>query len=201
VSDTTPLLQVTAQNTEFLLQHARDGHDGAWKAIYERYRRMLLVRVECRMPGFLRRRFDAEDVLQEAFSKAWVRIESFEYQGEGSFRRWLSRIVLHQFFNLIRAQENERKGVPSDTSALNLDVDSLQSESALGPSQVLSIAESKAQLLKKLEELPEEDQDLIILRVFEKKDWQEIGTIMGWHRTRAREQFDRALGRLARSVE
>jgi RNA polymerase sigma factor (sigma-70 family) len=200
VSDTTPLLSIPSQKTEFLLQHARVGHDGAWKALYDRYRRMLMVRVECRMPGFLRRRFDAEDVLQEAFSKAWVQIESFEYQGEGSFRRWLSRIVLHEFWNLIRAQEEEQKHKHDPTSSETMDLDSLHRESVLAPSQVLSLAESKAQLLQKLEELPEEDQDLIILRMFEKKDWEEIGTIMGYHRTHAREQFELALGRLARSV-
>lgn len=199
MSDTTPLLSIPHQKTEFLLLHARDGHNEAWKAIYARYRRMLMVRVECRMPGFLRRRFDSEDVLQEAFSKAWERIASFEYQGEGSFRRWLSRIVLHEFWNLIRAEEADYKRESSNDGTV--DLDNLHRETALGPSQELSMAESKAQLLQKLEELPEEDQDLIILRMFEKKDWQEIGTIMGWSRTKAREQFDRTLGRLARSVD
>jgi len=200
VSDTTPLLSGPSQKTEFLLQHARVGDDRAWKALYDRYRRMLMVRVECRMPGFMRRRFDAEDVLQEAFSKAWVRIETFEYQGEGSFRRWLSRIVLHEFWNLIRSQEEEHNHKHDPTSSETMDLDSLQKEGALAPSQVLSLAESKARLLQKLEELPEEDQDLIILRMFEKKEWRDIGTIVGCSRTHAREQFELALGRLARSV-
>ncbi len=198
-SDTSSLLPRRPAHTELLLRDARSGRDAAWGEIYERYRTMMLVTIGSRMPGFLRRRFDAEDILQDAFSKAYVGLESFEYRGEGSFRRWLRQIVFHEFRNLLRSQQAERSSVEYDTRALE------KAHRAEGrgdaPSQLPSELESRELLLQRMAELPEEEHELITMRIFEQKSWEEIGEVLGCSRILASQRFDRTIARLAHALD
>lgn len=47
---------------------------------------------------------DAEEVLSNAFIKAFQKIDSFN--GTGSFEGWLKRIMVHESLNFIRYQKN-----------------------------------------------------------------------------------------------
>ena len=187
-----------ARKTEFILEGARSGSEAAWEELYERYRRMLLVAVECRMQGFLRRRFDAEDVLQEAFSKVYDRIESFRYQGEGSFRRWLRQIVMHEFKNLIKAQNRDRRRASRDESGTGL-LQKVAEDPA--PSQLLRDIEEKREVLEKMAALDEEEQEILTMRIFEQKPWGEIGEVLGCGRDAASARFDRIIALLARRLK
>src|SRR5262245_52676102 len=94
-------------NTEFLVDKAKAGSQTAWNEIYKRYRTMLVANVQARISGYARRRFDSEDVLQLAFFRAWQCIQSFEYRGEGSFRRWLATLVVNTFRNEDKRRKDE----------------------------------------------------------------------------------------------
>ena len=182
--------------TEFILSRARSGNQLAWRTLYERYRRMLLVTIEYRMQGFLRRRFDAEDVLQEAFYKAWDRIETFEYAGEGSFRSWLRTIVFAEFNNLIKAQDAERRRVSKEASG---ETKLLREPSQdQRPSEIISHIEAKRHILEKMRQLDEDDREVITMRIFESMSWARIGEILGCSRELASKRFDRAIARLTR---
>ncbi|HDS06891.1 MAG TPA: sigma-70 family RNA polymerase sigma factor, partial [Bacteroides sp.] len=52
---------------------------------------------------------DAEDVMQEAFLKAFTRIGG--YRGEVSFGAWLKKIVIHQALDFLRSR---REHLPLD---------------------------------------------------------------------------------------
>ncbi len=184
--------------TEPLLQRAREGDQDAWAALLQRYEMMLLVTVELRMPGFLRRYPGAEDVLQDAWLKVWQSIDSFTYQGAGSFRRWLKRIVVNQLMDTLRERATENAKVQTDTGAQQqLNTSPARSEA---PSQILSRIEQKAHLLERIRTLPEEDQDLIIMRIFEEKTWEEIGAVIGCSRDVASKRFAEVITRLGRLV-
>ena len=184
--------------TEVLLRGARSGEDSAWREIYERYRTMMMVTIGSRMPGFLRRRYDAEDVLQEAFAKAHANLDSFEYRGEGSLRRWLRTIVYREFQNLLRAQRSERSSLPCDTRAME---EAARVEGGdHHPSRLLSELESRELVLRQMAELPEAEQDLITMRVFERLSWERIGEVLGCSRELASKRFNRTIAHLAREL-
>ena len=186
------------RKTEFLILEARSGDEAAWRELYGRYQRMLLVAVECRMPGFLQRRFDAEDVLQDAFYKAWNNIERFEYQGEGSFRRWLRRIVLNEFRNVISAQRREQRSPGSEDG----DAGSLDStaDERPAPSQLLKEMEEKRDVLARLANLDEDEQEIISMRIFEDMSWVAVGRVLGCDRETAKRRFDHAIKHLAQGI-
>ena len=50
--------------------------------------------------------YDAEDIIQESFVKAFNNLDSF--RGESSFGSWLKRIVINQSITFIKSKKQEK---------------------------------------------------------------------------------------------
>jgi RNA polymerase sigma-70 factor (ECF subfamily) len=87
---------------EALVEKSRAGDAGAFGALVERHYRYCLKLAL----SILRNRGDAEDEVQNSCWKAWERIG--QYQGEGPFSAWLSRIVWNQCLMRIRQRKCSR---------------------------------------------------------------------------------------------
>ena len=186
------------EHTQDLLRAFRDGDDAAWKEIYRRYRTFLLVSVRIRMPGFARRRFDEEDLVQSAFLKAWRSMAAFQYRGEGSFRTWMKEIVANHLRNRMRALSRERERL-ADSQAFEREAPGVSARDAQ-PDALLADLEEQERTLQAMARLEEEQQDLVTMRLFERLSWTDIGTILGCGRHTARDRYERALERLTRSL-
>jgi len=97
---TTQAESVPAATDEDLVALAKMGDKIAFERLIERHSRYCLAKAYT----FLRNHGDAEDESQNAFAKAWQYLHQF--QGDGSFGGWLSRIVSNECLMRIR----ERKG-------------------------------------------------------------------------------------------
>jgi RNA polymerase sigma-70 factor (ECF subfamily) len=80
-------------SVESLVARARAGDRDAFRALFERHRDRLRAAVERRLGGYLRRKIEVEDVVQETFLKAFESLETFEARGEDSFHAWLRGIA------------------------------------------------------------------------------------------------------------
>ena len=87
---------------EVLVAAARLGDVHAFGELIERHRSVCLKRAMLMM----RNRSDAEDEVQNAFWKAFQRLDKF--RGEGTFGAWLRRIVENQCLMRIREERNLR---------------------------------------------------------------------------------------------
>src|SRR4051812_16970117 len=84
------------------------GEEPAFAALLERHRGEL--QVHCyRMLGSLE---DAEDLVQEAFLRAWQSRERFGAGGRFSSRAWLYRIATNACLDVLRARS--RRVMPPD---------------------------------------------------------------------------------------
>jgi len=72
-----------------LVARSQQGNKDAFGELVRRYQR-LVVGITYRMSGDA---MLAEDASQDAFLRAWQRLDRFEYRGAGSFRAWLCRIA------------------------------------------------------------------------------------------------------------
>ncbi len=191
-NSSTYLRQASAEPTLFLVESARVGSEWAWRELYRRYHTMLVVQIQSRIPGFARRRFDAEDVLQDAFYKAWAHLEGYLDRGEGSFRRWLATLVFREFQNELRSQFRERDKVyVRDESTEDL---TIPDPTCPETSQVLS----KMALYDQLGRLDEVDRDILIMRTFEELSFERIGEALECSKKHAQTLYNKALGRLKR---
>ena len=97
---TTQAESAPAATDEALVAMAKMGDKTAFERLVARHYRFCLAKAYT----FLRNHGDAEDESQNAFAKAWQYLHQF--QGDGSFGGWLSRIVSNECLMRIR----ERKG-------------------------------------------------------------------------------------------
>jgi RNA polymerase sigma factor (sigma-70 family) len=110
----TPLLR--AQSDRRLVALAADGHDRAFEAIVERYRRPL--------ERYLRRLLSealAEDVLQASFVRAWQALRAGTDVRE--LRPWLYRIAHNQALNTLRAAGSALPAVAAELPAISLEAE------------------------------------------------------------------------------
>lgn len=87
------------------LHAAQAGDQEAFESLVEPYRRELFVYCY-RMLGSLQ---DAEDVLQETWLRAWLRLETFRHHL--SFRAWLYKIATRLCFDIL--EKHPRRTLPS----------------------------------------------------------------------------------------
>jgi RNA polymerase sigma-70 factor (ECF subfamily) len=194
VSDTSSFLREHPfGHTEFLVGRARGGSQTAWQELHRRYHTMLVAQLQARIPGFARRRFDAEDVLQAALIRAWQSIDSFEYRGEGSFRRWLATLVVNTFRSELEAQQAEReRGHETEVEPGTI--------SAVAHGRDGELGLERAAMLEALGQLSDEDRDILIQRHFEELSFEAIAASQGCKRERARQMYSLAFGRLQRRL-
>ena len=110
----TPLLRT--QSDRRLTALAADGHDRAFEAIVERYRRPL--------QRYLRRLLSealAEDVLQATFVRAWQALRAGTDVRE--LRPWLYRIAHNQALNTLRAAGSALPAVAAELPAISLEAE------------------------------------------------------------------------------
>lgn len=79
-----------------LLAAARKGDPAAFERLLARYERKIF-RLAIRITG---NHHDAEEVVQDAFTKAFSRLDSF--QGDSLFSTWLTRIAINQALMKLR---------------------------------------------------------------------------------------------------
>jgi RNA polymerase sigma factor (sigma-70 family) len=115
----TPLLRT--QSDGRLVALAADGHDRAFEAIVERYRRPL--------QRYLRRLLSealAEDVLQATFVRAWQALRAGTDVRD--LRPWLYRIAHNQALNTLRAAGSALPAVAAELPAVSLEAEVEQRE-------------------------------------------------------------------------
>ena len=188
-------------NTRDLLEGARNGDDEAWELLYRRYRAYLAVMVRVRIPSMVRRRFDTDDVLQSAFVSVWTQIESFEYQGEGSFRNWLARVVVNSLKDNLRYHGRAKRSVrteqdPGETA----DLDRREDERAREPADCAEQAELQVAVLSAMSRLPDAAQEVICMRDFEHFGWTRIADLRECSESTARRAYEDAYVQLTREL-
>jgi RNA polymerase sigma-70 factor (ECF subfamily) len=158
---------------EALVQAARQGQLEAFEELVARHR----DKVYARALSILHNEEDAVDLSQEAWIKAWQRLEQF--QGESSFATWITRIVINVCLDHLRRQ----KRWPSESiEALEEETgnrDWLLPPVTVNPTAGLERAELQARIWQALGQLSVPHRTVLILHEFEGMEYRKIAEIMG----------------------
>lgn len=149
-----------------LVDLAKTGDKNAFGELYERYIEKIYNYIYYRTGNH----HDAEDLTARVFSRAMGHIETYTDRGV-PFQAWLYRIAHNLVANWHR-DRGRRKIIPLDEFiAASLKTDA--------PDQQAEDKEERAALLRAIRRLPEERQQLLLLKFVEQLSNAEIGTIMG----------------------
>lgn len=181
-----------------LVAAARDGDQEAWRRLYERFRALLAFQAQSGIPDHLRGRFDSEDVLQSVFLSAFQALPDHEYRGEPAFRAWLKEITRHELTSRIRAQLASKRSPEREQSGGDLDKVSGGNDET--PSQVFSRVEHRARVLDALKQLEDAHLEVLWMRDFEHRPWEEIARVLGCAASSARRRHRTALEALVRRL-
>lgn len=113
---------------------------------------------------------DANDVLQNAFVKAWSNLDSF--QGKSSLATWLHRIAINEALDFIRKQ----KVVNSNISA---DDDEMSVANRLMADEYFDGDEAQALLQEAIARLPDVQRVVFTLKYYHELKYAEISKQLG----------------------
>jgi RNA polymerase sigma factor (sigma-70 family) len=132
---------------------------------------------------------DADDLVQEAFVKAYRRLG--EYRGESSFRGWLLAIVANETRNLHRSRRR-RDDVGTRVAALAGE----SSPTAAGPDDQVLAAEDRQVLLSAVREMSEPDRRVVAYRYLLGMSEAETAAALAVPRGTIKSRTSRALAKL-----
>jgi RNA polymerase sigma-70 factor (ECF subfamily) len=183
-----------------LARRARVRDDGAFRAIMQRHNRRLYRIVR----GILRNDHEAEDVVQEAYVRAFTHLEGF--RGDSSLGTWLARIAMNEALGRLRHDRAtvdvataEARQSQAQIIQFPLATTSDNPEQTMAQRQILQLVE------RATDNLPEIYRIVFITRVIEGMDVEETADLLGLkpqtvktrlHRARllVREQLDKQIG-------
>ncbi len=111
---------------------------------------------------------DANDVLQNAFLKAWQALESFH--GDSKLLTWLSRIAINESLDFMRRQKN--------MTAVSTDDADLGVANQLMADDYFDGDETEAQLQEAIASLPDVQRTVFQLRYYDEMKYSEISRLL-----------------------
>lgn len=172
-----PLKPTTIHPHRAIIDRCKAGDRQAQYRLYNLYVRAM-YNVCYRM---VNHQTDAEDILQDAFVKAFSKLDSYRYQS--TFGAWLKRIVINETINFLKA----RKLPVCFTESLPDDI-----EEEVSPVMPINMKDVKAAMTN----LPDGYRQILSLYLIEGYDHEEISSIAGITVSTSKSQFHRAKKKL-----
>ncbi|ODA27953.1 sigma-70 family RNA polymerase sigma factor [Planctopirus hydrillae] len=184
---------------EELIQAAQTGHTEGFTLLVRRYEQRLF-RSMTRISGSPE---DAEDICQEAFTRAWRAISKF--RGESQFYSWVFRIAL----NLLRSSKRQLKASVSLDAVRDAIGDDLEDQRAdVDPSHSLQVRDQQRVVQAAMDAMEESFRTVLVLTDLEEMSYEEIARVVdcpvGTVRSRihrARQEFRGRMERLLRQEQ
>jgi RNA polymerase sigma-70 factor (ECF subfamily) len=176
------------------VERTRAGDTAAFRVLVERYGRSVF-RLAFRMTA---NEFDAEDVVQETFLRAYKQLDS--YESRSSFSTWLYRIASNYALDLIRSRKRHASRRVTEDSE---EEDVLDNVRATDPGQdrIYYSAQVKQRLDAALQLLSDQERTAFLLRHFEGQSIEEIGAILNLGVSATKNSIFRAVRKVREALE
>ncbi|WP_158976002.1 RNA polymerase sigma factor [Cellulophaga sp. L1A9] len=132
----------------------------------------------CVVMRYLQNSDDAEDVLQESFIKAFVKIDQFK--GEVTFGAWLKKIVIHKCIDYLKAKRKQHVPLEENEQHLVEDED-----------WNVEVSITIEEVRVAIDTLSEKYRYVLLLYLIEGYDHSEISQILNIQETTCRTQLMR----------
>ncbi len=158
-----------ARDDTDLVEATLAGDQDAFRRLVERYQDRLFALAR----NYTRSAVEIEDIVQDAFLKAFRRLDTFNH--ESSFYTWLYRITLNTALDFLKrrsrspvhAVEDPELGAPPSPQ------EGFAPQARLEREEIATITRAA------LDELPEIFRTVLVMREFEGRAYQEIADVLG----------------------
>lgn len=199
----------STDQTQTLLANARAGDNVAVNALLDRHRDSLRRLVRLRIDRKIAARIDASDVVQDVLLEASRRLSDYLRDPAIPFHLWLRGIARDRIIDMHRRhraaekrsvdKEQRLRAAFGDRSSIEL-AGALK-DPELTPAAAVLKKELEQQFLAALDELPEDDRDILLMRHFEGLGNGETAEALGLSPAAAGMRHLRALRRLRAILE
>lgn len=189
--------RVAADAGAALVQRAAGGDRDAFRLIIRTHNQRL-YRVA---RSIVRDNAEAEDVLQEAYMRAFTHLDGF--RGQASLATWLSRIVVNEALGRLRSRKRrsrlaaglEQLGAAAEIIPFPLPAGSESPEKTMAQRQLLALVE------RLTDELPDGLRTVFVARVIEGLSIEETAELLGLRSETVRTRLYRARALLRQRIE
>lgn len=162
--------------TEQLIRLIQKGDKQLFGQIVSSYQKRLYNYIYC----ILNNTQDTEDVLQDTFITALRKIN--QYKSNTQFSAWLYRIARNLSYDAVKKR---KRIIPYERS----EIDNLREKSSLYEDEQESIYQRINEVLG---QMSFHEKNILVLRIFEEKSYEEIAFIIHKSQNASRKQYERA---------
>lgn len=166
--------QFADQDDNVLVQAILNGDPTAYRGLVERYQGRIYNIVF----GMVRNQEDAEDLAQDAFVKAFRKIDTFRL--ESKFYTWLCRISVNTALDHLR-KKSRRPTSEFDESIGTQDAEGnfIEAHNKENPEANTYNEQVRTRIISEVEKLPDDQKQVVILREVDGLSYREISEIIG----------------------
>jgi RNA polymerase sigma-70 factor (ECF subfamily) len=183
-----------------LLTQARAGDAAARDRLFAACRNYLAVVARAEVGSWLQAKVDASDLVQQTLLDAHRGLANFRGQSEAEWLGWLRQILSHNAADFVRHYgEAAKRKAAREVSLATADsqqTNSMRFEPAAAietPSEMLMRRETEMQLADAIAALPEDYQEVIVLRNLQRLPFDEVARRMSRSRPAAQMLWMRAI--------
>ncbi|NBW28038.1 MAG: sigma-70 family RNA polymerase sigma factor [Flavobacteriaceae bacterium] len=140
---------------------------------------ILINRHQSKIYGFIYSKLSdrdiADDIFQDTFIKVIKTLKSNSYNEEGKFLPWVMRIS----HNLIIDYYRKNKKMPMFRETEDFSIFSIMSDNVPNIESKLITTQVESDLRKLIEELPEDQKEVLVMRMYQDLSFKEISELTG----------------------
>ena len=188
-------------NVSELLERARAGDDAARDRLFVVCRNYVSIAARAEVASWLKSKVDASDLVQQTLLEAHRGLANFRGTTEGEWLAWLKRILSHNAADFVRRYHGvEKRRAAREVSLAGPDDSQVNapqlSDGGPTPSQLIMQKEMQLQVADAVARLPEDYQEVVILRNLQQLPFDEVAERMGRSRPAVQMLWMRAIRKL-----
>ncbi len=174
-------MQVTNLSDQALIDQYLAGNESAFKELLERHQQKIFTAIYL----FVKDREQAEDLFQDVFIRIIDTLRKGAYNHEGKFSQWASRIAYNMCVDQFRRSKRRTKVTGTD----DFDIFDVLELPDTNKEDEMIKSETHSRLRQLIDNLPDEQREVVILRHYADLSFKEIAAI-------TRVSINTALGRM-----
>ncbi len=155
-----------------LIKGAIEGDEAAYRQLLDNYRGAIFNLLY----KMVRNKEETEDLVQEAFMKAFKALPSFNE--EYAFSTWLYKIAINNCIDHMRKKRLKTYSINKPVQSKDGELDREFPDTSMSPDRAILSDEKSTIIEDAIDELPENYKIAIVLRHAEEKSYEEIAQIL-----------------------